>query len=191
VSSATPFQKRLSTVALREYERFHLLRENQEPLKTQIQSYWTALGFPFQNVSIPWSAVFVSWCIQSAGATDQQFRFAPAHGRFVHWAIANHKQKVGSFHGRRPTQYAPALGDLLQNNRGKNNYDFDYAASHQKYESHSAIVVEVGSDNRGRYLRTIGGNESDSVGLKEVRLDAKGRVKNPDGVYIAVVQTLL
>lgn len=189
--TATPFQKRLSTSALRQHDRFHLLRENQEPLRAQIQNYWRALGFPFKNVSVPWSAVFVSWCIQSAGATKQQFQFAAAHARFVHWAIKNHGQQTGSFHGRRLTEYAPALGDLLQNNRGKNKYDFDHAATHNQYESHSAIVVEVGSDNRGRYLRTIGGNESDSVGMKEVRLDAQGRVKNPDGVYIAAVQTLL
>ncbi len=189
--TATPFQKRLSTIALREFERFHLLRENQEPLKTQIERYWRDLGLSFENVSVPWSAVFVSWCVQSAGATKQQFHFAAAHAKFVHVAIKNHIQQVGVFHGRRPSTYGPALGDLLQNNRGKNTFNFDFAATHSQYESHSAIVVEVGSDNRGRYLRTIGGNEGDSVGMKEVRLDARGRVKNPDGVYIAVVQTLL
>ena len=41
------------------------------------------------------------------------------------------------------------------------------------------------------YLRTIGGNESDSVGMKEVRLDADGLVKNPAGLYISVIETLL
>jgi hypothetical protein len=52
-------------------------------------------------------------------------------------------------------------------------------------------VIEVGSDQRGRYLRTIGGNEDDSVGLKEVRLGANGRVHNPSGLYISVIETLL
>ena len=54
-----------------------------------------------------------------------------------------------------------------------------------------AIVMEVGVDNKGNYLRTIGGNESDSVGMKEVRLDGNGLVKNPAGLYISVIETML
>jgi hypothetical protein len=46
-------------------------------------------------------------------------------------------------------------------------------------------------DGQGGYAMTIGGNESDSVRRKVVRLDDKGRIKqrsrNP---YIAVIQTL-
>ena len=37
--------------------------------------------------------------------------------------------------------------------------------------------MEVGVDNKGNYLRTIGGNESDSVGMKEVRQDADGMLR--------------
>ena len=51
--------------------------------------------------------------------------------------------------------------------------------------------MEVGGDSKGNYLRTIGGNESDAVGMKEVRLDADGRVKNAAGLYISVIETLL
>ena len=54
-----------------------------------------------------------------------------------------------------------------------------------------AIVMEVGVDNKGNYLRTIGSNESDSVGMKEVRLDADGMVKNPAGLYISVIESML
>ena len=46
-------------------------------------------------------------------------------------------------------------------------------------------------DNKGNYLRTIGGNESDSVGMKEVRLDANGLVKNAASLYIAVIESML
>lgn len=35
------------------------------------------------------------------------------------------------------------------------------------------------------------GSEGDSVGMKEVRLAAQGRVRNPQGFYIAVVESLL
>ena len=37
----------------------------------------------------------------------------------------------------------------------------------------------------------MGGNESDSVGMKEVHLDAKGLVKNPGGLYMSVIETLV
>ena len=52
-------------------------------------------------------------------------------------------------------------------------------------------VIEVGADSQGCYLRTIGGNEGDTVGMREVRLSAGGLVRNPDGVYIALIETLL
>lgn len=187
----TAFQKKLATIAQGQFDRFHLLRENQAPLSTQIKTYWQDLGFAFPGVGVAWSAVFVSWCVKQAGATASQFRFDQAHARFVHAAIANAQAGTGVFRGRRPSEYAPKIGDLLQNNRSGHRFDFDFAKTHTKYESHSAIVMEVGVDTRGRYLRTIGGNEADSVGMKEVRLTSRGLVRNADGLYIAVVETLL
>ena len=187
----TIFQKKLATIAQGQHDRFRLLRENQEPLSTQIKAYWQGIGLAFPGVGEAWSAVFVSWCVKNAGAAGTQFKFASAHSRFVHAAIANAQSGNGVFHGRRLSEYAPKTGDILQNNRSGNRFDFDFAKANKEYKSHSAIVIEVGTDNRGRYLRTIGGNEADSVGMKEVRLTARGLVKNSDGLYIAVIETLL
>jgi hypothetical protein len=187
----TAFQKRLATTAQTQYDKFRFIRENQEPLASQIEDYWTGLGFKFPGVDVPWSAVFVSWCVKQTGATNAQFTFAPMHSTFMRAAIQNTKQNAGVFRGHDLNQYAPKVGDILQNNRAGNNFDFAYAASHGSYKSHSAIVMEVGVDNKGNYLRTIGGNEENSVGMKEARLDSKGFVKNGDGHYIAVIETLL
>ncbi len=187
----TSFQKKLATIAQGQYDRYRFLRENQEPLSTQIKAYWRGIGLPFPGVDEAWSAVFVSWCVKNAGATAAQFKFSSAHSRFVHAAIANAQSGNGVFHGRRPLEYAPKTGDILHNNRAGNRFDFDFAKANKQYKSHSAIVIEVGTDSRGRYLRTIGGNEGDSVGMKEVRLTARGLVKNGDGLYIAVIETLL
>jgi hypothetical protein len=187
----TPFQTKLATIAQQQFNRFRLLRENQPPLSNQIQKYWTDLGIPFGSVSVPWSAVFVSWCVQQAGANAAQFRFSARHSEFVHFAIQNAQNGTGVFHGRRVSSYAPKVGDILQNNRAGNNFDFAHATANRAYVSHSAIVMEVGVDNVGKYLRTIGGNEADSVGLKEVRLNANGVVKNASGLYISVIETLL
>lgn len=187
---STPYQRALATTAQRQYDRYRLLRENQQPLSGQIQRYWVDLGIAFPGVAIPWSAVFVSWCVKQAGATAAEFHFAQAHSRFVHWAIQNAASGTGQFRGRNPNAYAPKIGDILHNNRGGNHYDFAFASANKAYESHSAVVMEVGVDNKGRYLRTIGGNEADSVGLKEVRLLANGRVNNASDLYISVIETL-
>lgn len=181
-------RKKLAKIALQQYDRYHLVRENQEPLASQVRAYWAALGIPFPGYDTAWSAVFVSWCVKTAGATAAQFSFSQRHSQFVYRAIQNAIGGTGIFFGREIGAYAPDVGDLLHNNRKGNSFDFAYAKTHQKYESHSAIVVEVGSDVAGRYLRTIGGNEGDSVGLKEVRLDARGLVKNSDGLYISIVE---
>jgi hypothetical protein len=98
---------------------------------------------------------------------------------------------TGVFRAFPVDQYAPSLGDIIQNNRGGSKRSFDYARTHKNYSSHSAIVVDVGVDGQGGYAMTIGGNESDSVRRKVVRLDNKGRIKQrSSNPYIAVIQTL-
>jgi hypothetical protein len=114
------------------------------------------------------------------------------HSEFVFQAIKNLGDPNAVFLGREVSKYAPKVGDILQNNRDpKKKVDFAFAGKNKVYSSHSAVVFEVGMDTVGRYLRTIGGNESDSVGMKEVRLDANGHVRNTNGLYISVIETLL
>lgn len=92
------------------------------------------------------------------------------------------------FKGRDPALYSPQVGDIIQNNRGRHTFTFPFARANKGYESHSTIVIEVGVDRTGPYLRTIGGNESDSVGMKEARLTSKCLLKNADALYISVIQ---
>ncbi|OTP68152.1 hypothetical protein PAMC26577_34725 [Caballeronia sordidicola] len=157
-------------------------------MMSQINRYWKDLGFHFPGVQTPWSAVFVSWCVKTAGATEVEFAYAKAHSEFVYQAIANTKKGVGLTKAFPPAEYAPQPGDIIQNNRSGNDYDFAFAASHRSYESHSAIVVEVGSRGTERYAKTIGGNESDSVGMKEVPLDKEGFINDVHKIYISVLQ---
>ena len=107
---SSAFKRRLATIAQQQFDKYRWLRENQEPLASQIKAYWTDLGLAFPNVA----------------------------------------------------QYAPKIGDILQNNRGHGTYTFQYAATHRSYPSHCAIVMEVGVDSKGNYLQTIGGNEPES-----------------------------
>jgi hypothetical protein len=64
----------------------------------------------------------------------------------VNAAIKNAQGGSGVFLGRDVASYSPKLGDILHNNRGKNHFDFAFAATHTAYESHSAVVFEVGAD---------------------------------------------
>lgn len=184
------FTKRLSTIAMNEYSKYRFLRENQDPLKSHIPAYWEATNAKFTGVDVPWSAVFVSWCVRTAGAGANDFAFNPQHSQYVYAAI-NELPNSAGYIGRDVASYAPKVGDILQNNRSGQAFDFAHASARRSYVSHAAIVMEVGQDNAGAYLRTIGGNESDAVGMKEVRLNPAGKVRNTSGLYISVLECLL
>jgi len=189
---SSPFAKRVAGNAEDQYNRYHLQHEHDPQLARQIQKYWADLNFSFPGVNTPWSAVFVSWCIKTAGATPADFKFATAHSRFVNWAIKNALNQTGSFRAYEITAYAPGVGDIIHNNRNGHTFDYDYAKTHSAYESHSAIVIETGHDSNGNYLLTVGGNEGDSVGKKLLRLTTRGLIKQrPNSPYICVIQNLM
>lgn len=185
------FCKKLATIAEAQHTKFHLIQEEDEPLRTQIKAYWSAVGLPPQPVSTPWSAAFVSWCVKQAGATSAEFKFAAAHSKFVHKAIANAAAGTGVFHGLDAATAKPGVGDIIQNNRGGSTFNFAHAKAKDSYQSHSAIVIETGTDTLGRYALTVGGNESDSVRRVRVALKSDGTIKpRTSNPYIAVVKTL-
>jgi len=185
------FAKKLAGIAQKQYDLYHFDSEADPPLAKQIERYWTDLSLKFPGVSTAWSAVFVSWCVEQAGATSAEFKFNPAHSQFVYAAIQNGLHSTGVFRAFSVESYAPQIGDIIQNNRGGNTFSFDYARTHRSYESHSAIVVETGVDSKGGYATTIGGNESDSVRMKLVRLTNKGLVKQrTNSPFICVIQDL-
>lgn len=189
----TTYAKRLASLAENEYDQFHGFHETNSRLAARIKKYWNDIDLSFPGVGVPWSAVFVSFFVKTAGATSSEFKFAAAHAKFVFRAIKNANNNTGVFRGRRLSEYAPKIGDIIQNNRNGNTFDFNFAANNDSYESHTAIVVEEGTDGNGRYVRTIGGNESDTVGDRIVRLKANGLIKQPSTDpkrYICVIENL-
>jgi hypothetical protein len=190
-AAPTDYVTNLAALARQQFDDFHQFDENDPPLRAEIRKYWTEIGFEFPGVSTPWSAVFVSWCMRTAGASPEEFKASTAHSRFVFWAIQNQLNNRGLFRGHPLTGHRPGLGDIVQNNRGGQSLTYDFARAHQAYESHSAIVVEVGTDRDGRFVRTVGGNEGNSVGLKRVPLTADGFVQQRDSnPFICVIRTL-
>ena len=175
----TAYASRLAAVANDQFDRFRIFHETDLTLRNQIERYWVEIGLKFPGVGTAWSAVFISWCVQKAGSSAAEFKFSSRHSVFVKKAISQANNPAALFIGRRLTEYSPQIGDIIQNNRDGNSFDFDFAASNGDYKSHSAIVVETGVDGQGKYLLTIGGNENDTVGRRIVRLQANGRVKQP------------
>ena len=188
--TVTPFARKLASIAQQQHDTYHGVHETDPELARQIQRYWADLGTPFPGVGTPWSAVFISWCVRQAGATPAEFRFSARHSVFVYHAIQNALKKVGVFRGWPITSYPPQVGDIIQNSRGASR-TYDFAAKNSQYASHSAIVVERGTDAKGGYVITIGGNESDSIRQKIVRLTPAGFIRQRTSApYICVIQNL-
>jgi hypothetical protein len=97
---------------------------------------------------VPWSAVFISWCVMHAGATKAEFKFAMAHSVFGNHAIKNALKGQGVFQGFDITAQTPAVGDIVQHNRRGNNFNFAFARTHANYQSHSASLAK--SDRMSR-----------------------------------------
>jgi hypothetical protein len=192
-SQLAGYVAKLVRIAQAEYQAYHTISETDEPLRSRIDTYCRGIGIaPPANVSkFAWSATFVSWCIKEAGATAQEFTFSPAHAVFVRAAIANADTQTGVFRARPINLYAPAVGDLIHRNRSGGTVTYAQARTSSDYPSHSAIVVEIGEDQVGRYAVTIGGNEHDSIRKTRVALNAAGMVaqKSTDP-FICVVQDL-
>ncbi|HEX8694464.1 MAG TPA: DUF2272 domain-containing protein [Longimicrobium sp.] len=193
-SVPSAFAAKLATIAQGLHDRFHEMNEADPALCSQIKKWTVDIGGAFVSCTHkdhPWSAVFVSWCVMSAGATSSEFRFSKRHSVFVNKAIRDADNGRGLFHGLEITAHAPRVGDIIQSNRQNNTFSFDHARKNSQYNSHSAIVVETGQDELGRFARVIGGNESDSVRSTKVRLTPQGFIKqrgrNP---FICVIKTL-
>jgi hypothetical protein len=186
------FAMKLASIAQNEHATFQFMNEADPELCSQIKKWTQDTGFTFSSCTkVPWSAVFVSWCVKQAGATASEFKFAMAHSVFVNQAIKNAQKGVGVFRGMKISQHPPGVGDIIQQNRGGNKFDFDFASKHTDYVSHSVIVIEVGHDSQGGFAFCIGGNESDSIRRSVVRLDPQGLIKQRTGnSFICVIQDL-
>ena len=189
--AAGTFIQKLVASAEGEFTLVRQVHETSSPLRQRIEKYWEGIA-DFPGVSTAWSAVFISWNVKQAGATSDNFSFHQRHSKFVHDAIVG-ANPTPAFKGQRLGDYKPKVGDIIQNNRSGNSFDFDHAASHEGYESHSAIVVETGVSPQGRrFAMTIGGNEDDGVRRRLIELDADGKLVQPEAKhFICILENLM
>lgn len=68
----SPFAKRVATTAEQQHARFQFMNEADPELCRQIQKWTEEIGFTFNSwTSVPWSAVFVSWCVKEADSAPR------------------------------------------------------------------------------------------------------------------------
>src|SRR4051812_37824474 len=78
------FAHTLVDFALAQHHEFQFLTEDHPKLCNQIKQFWNQTVGGFTSCTdVPWSAVFVSFCVKKAGATAAEFKFAAAHSVFV------------------------------------------------------------------------------------------------------------
>lgn len=179
-------------LALGEWARwgYGSTKESASSMRAVLEDYWRAGTGHVPSTSnwwsaLAWSGVFISWVMYNAGA-GTNFRYSSAHTDYVGEAKRNRlANNSNPFKAYRISEAAPRLGDLVcverQNPDGTwsgvtyDNVDQGFRASH------TDIVTEV----QPGQLKAIGGNVSDSVSQKTIRIDASGHITEPR--YYAVV----
>jgi len=124
ISPTSVFAMKFASIAQDQHTKFHLLVESNPILCKQIEKYWTDLNFGFSScTTVPWPAVFVSWCVKQAG------QLPPSSSSLLATLSLFIRQfkmplTIRVFQGYDITTHAPNVGDIVQNNRGDNSCDF-------------------------------------------------------------------
>ncbi|MBD9578788.1 DUF2272 domain-containing protein [Pseudomonas sp. BGr12] len=168
-------------------------KETVDPYSSRIADYWLAVeskdykslvktyakdkGKLDGTINIAWSAAFISYCMQMAGA-GASFPYSPGHYRWIYNSIKNRKTNKlsASLVGYRPAELPLKPGDLLGKSRIP-GVAYDNVLDVGWFESHSDVVVEVDAGESKAFV--IGGNVGQSVSKVEVKLTPEGLVANP------------
>ncbi len=121
----------------------------------------------------PWSAVFVSFVMRTAGA-GSAFKYSAAHQSYIAAGRRNRLEGVASnpFWAYRATEVAPQVGDLVCASRADSGATYDNIGDPKSRATHCDIVTEV----RPGALRVIGGNVHQNVDAKPIRTLPDGRL---------------
>ena len=147
-------------------------KETVEPYASRIADYWLAIpskdydrlvklfakskGKLDGTVNIAWSASFISYCMQVAGA-GPAFPYAPGHATWMVKSIKNKKagKLKADLVGYKPGEIPLQVGDLIGKPR-EAGVTYDNAVAKGWFESHSDIVVKI--DAAAKTAHVIGGN---------------------------------
>jgi hypothetical protein len=151
-------------------------KEYQDGAWQRVGDYWKFIGGAYSNLTgkdrgYPWSAAFISYCMNAAGAGGA-FSYSAGHSTYINESIRakNSSNQGALFWGWGKSERPVAPGDLIGYWRGDKKITVENAPTVGWYQSHTDIVVEVGP----KYAFVIGGNVGHSVTRKQVRLSSDG-----------------
>lgn len=162
------------------------------------------------DVSAPWSAAFVSWCVRNAGVPNNVgFEFGPRHILYIVGALRNREaaDRARPFWLFQPTEPEGALiaGDIVCKNRRVDGVwtTHSYASLKAAYwddghqnvnptgSSHTDIVIGFLDRGGRRYAELIGGNVGNTAGTTLYEVDANNRLVNAAGDHVFGIIRLL
>lgn len=202
-TAGASFRERVAAIANCEWLRWGkaTIKDNQAAAHSLLMDYWMnyrpGRGSAQEaeeaiRKGYAWSAAFVSWVMAKAGA-GTGFHYASFHSEYASAALnAARTGMADHYRAFDINQITPEVGDIICNDRKKGGLCAGTSLSNLKTGSgwnisHGDIVVEVHANR----LVVIGGNVSDTVTRREIKLDSAGRVPQTsrDGcAYFAILK---
>ena len=186
------FKQNLVNIATQEWEFFKKgkRKEREDGFWQRIVTYWKEalnrndIDTRFDVGNVPWSAAFISWIMTKAGAADK-FKRDASHSVYIRDSVKKRKDQVinAPFVAFKIDEVTPEIGDLVCAPR-QSGVTYDTT---DNYISHCDLVVA----KRTNEIDIIGGNVSDSVTQKTLKLDTNGKVKDTTRPWFVVIKNLL
>jgi hypothetical protein len=189
MAAPTEFKSELVRLARQESEALPGRCRGDPELEDRIECYGRSIGImDITSFQQHYSAIFISWCMRTAGASEAEFPPQLSHSKYAQFAVRNAEIEQGVFRARRIEAYAPQLGDIVHVNRNNGKVKFDHILV-GGYFSESEIVVDIVP---GKALIVMGNQEPcGNVGTEELALTDSGLLiqkgRNP---LIAVIEVL-
>ncbi|SNY65084.1 phage tail tip lysozyme [Paractinoplanes atraurantiacus] len=200
---ATQLSERIAQVARAEFRRWRpgggaALTEMMPAAGPILRDYYrVGVGVPVTDAQLqnpayqgvhPWSAVFISYVMRTAGA-GAHFAYSPAHQTYIRAARRNRLGNVtgNPFWAYRVDEVAPRIGDLVCNARAGSGATYDNIGDAQTRSTHCDVVTEI---QQGR-VRVIGGNVGQTVGEKWLTTRPDGRLSTAgrQSTFFAIIST--
>ena len=193
----TGFKRRLIDNAIREWElwgkplyklgnKVNSGETECSPIyKQRVGEYWKKganKNLDGCDKSVPWSSAFISFIMSKSGA-GSEFVYSSAHTDYIRDAIRNTKSgKKHTFMAYRLKEKPVSLGSLVCYSR-QSGVDYNTTGS---YKSHCDIVVNV--NKRKGTAEVIGGNVSDGVSKKIIKIDRDGYLTDNNNDWFTIIE---
>jgi hypothetical protein len=161
------------------------LGQNADRPEASWAGKYDAVGTEFtadQSDNYAWSAAFISYVMRIAGAGDG-FPYAESHYVYINAAARQAKglEQGWVITARRPSEYAPALGDIICTGRDRANHMRFNKLPARPFPAHCDIVVANPPNGE---LSVIGGNVDHAVTMKHVPVTPDGRLAESNGTLV-------